>query len=68
MTFAGWTMILFFMALVIALAKPAGDWMHALYAREAMPGERVLFRLIGIDPKVEQSWVAYAVSLMVNGA
>jgi potassium-transporting ATPase potassium-binding subunit len=65
MTFAGWTMILFFMALVIALAKPAGDWMHALYAREAMPGERVLFRLIGIDPKVEQSWVAYAVSLMV---
>ena len=65
MTFAGWTMILFFMALVIALAKPAGDWMYALYAREAMPGERVLFRLIGIDPKVEQSWVAYAVSLMV---
>ncbi|BCA59578.1 ATPase [Sphingomonas sp. HMP6] len=53
-----------FTAIVVALAKPAGNWMHALYARDSLPGERVLFKLIGADPKAEQSWVGYAVSLM----
>jgi potassium-transporting ATPase potassium-binding subunit len=65
MTLIGWSMILLFIALTIALAKPAGDWMFALYGRDALPGERALYRLVGIDPKVEQSWVGYAVSLML---
>ena len=64
MTFAGWSLIVLFTAIVAALAKPAGNWMHALYARDSLPGERVLFKLIGVDPKAEQSWVGYAVSLM----
>ena len=64
MTFAGWSLIVLFTAIVVALAKPAGNWMHALYARDSLPGERVLFKLIGVDPKAEQSWVGYAVSLM----
>ncbi|WP_176497255.1 potassium-transporting ATPase subunit KdpA [Sphingomonas sp. HMP6] len=64
MTFAGWSLIVLFTAIVVALAKPAGNWMHALYARDSLPGERVLFKLIGADPKAEQSWVGYAVSLM----
>ncbi len=65
MTFIGWSMILLFIALTIALAKPAGDWMYALYGCDALPGERVLYRLVGIDPKTEQSWVGYAASLML---
>ena len=68
MTFAGWTMILIFTALFVVLAKPAGDWLHALYGREQLPLggiERGFYRLAGIDPKAEQSWVAYVVSLMV---
>ncbi|WP_421853594.1 potassium-transporting ATPase subunit KdpA [Novosphingobium sp.] len=65
MTLAGWSMILLFTALVVALAKPAGDWMHALYARESLPGERALYRLAGIDPKADQTWTGYAVSLML---
>jgi K+-transporting ATPase ATPase A chain len=65
MTFTGWSMILLFTALVVALAKPAGDWMYALYSRDSLPGERALFRAIGIDPKAEQTWLGYAVSLMV---
>ena len=64
MTFAGWSLIVLFTAIVVALAKPAGNWMHALYARDSLPGERMLFKLIGVDPKAEQSWVGYAVSLM----
>ena len=65
MTLAGWSMILLFTAVIVALAKPAGDWMHALYAREALPGERALFGIMGVDPKAEQGWVGYAVSLML---
>lgn len=65
MTLAGWTMILLFTALVVALAKPASAWLHALYARPSLPGECALFRLLGIDPAAEQSWGAYAASLMV---
>ena len=65
MTVTGWSMILLFTVLIVALAKPAGDWMYALYARETLPGERALFRLIGVDPKADQSWVGYAVALMV---
>ena len=68
MTFAGWTMIIIFTALFVVLAKPAGDWLHALYGREQLPLggiERGFYRLAGIDPKAEQSWVAYVVSLMV---
>ena len=64
MTLTGWSMILLFTALIVALAKPAGDWMYALYSRDSLPGERILFKAIGIDPKAEQSWVGYAVSLM----
>jgi K+-transporting ATPase ATPase A chain len=65
MTLIGWSMILLFTALTVALAKPAGDGLYALYGRDALPGERVLYRLIGIEPKTEQSWVGYAVSLML---
>jgi len=67
MTLAGWTMILLYTALFVALAKPAGDWMYALYHREALPLgglERGFYRLAGVDPKVEQNWVGYAVSMM----
>ena len=65
MTLAGWSMILLFTALIVALARPAGAWLHALYAGNNLPGERALFKAIGINPKAEQTWLDYAVSLMV---
>ncbi|HEX8446110.1 MAG TPA: potassium-transporting ATPase subunit KdpA [Sphingomonas sp.] len=68
MTLSGWSMILLFTLLIVALAKPAGAWMHALYARETLPlgfVERGFYRLAGIDPRTEQSWVGYAASLML---
>ena len=65
MTFSGWAMIWLFIALTVALAKPAGLWLHMLYARATLPGERALFRLLGIDPAVDQTWRGYAVALMV---
>lgn len=71
MTLAGWTMILIFIALFVALAKPMGAWLYALYAGLNMPGARVLapvergfYKLSGVDPAREQSWVGYAIALL----
>ncbi|WP_419809655.1 potassium-transporting ATPase subunit KdpA [Sphingomonas sp.] len=68
MTLAGWSMILLFLAFVVALARPAGLWMQALYGRETLPlgfVERGFYKMAGIDPEAGQGWVGYAVSLMV---
>ncbi len=72
MTFSGWAMILLFTALFVALAKPMGAWLYALYSGQNMPGGQVLapvergfYRLSGVDPAREQSWVGYAVALVV---
>ena len=65
MTLGGWTMIALFVAIIIALAKPAGLLMHRLYGGAPMPLERPLLRLAGIDAGAEQSWVGYAAALMV---
>ena len=71
MTTAGLALIIVFIVLLIGLAIPAGAWMHALYAREWLPlgaVERGFYRLAGIDPAAEQSWVGYTVSLLAfNG-
>ena len=68
MTVAGWSMILLFTFLFVALAKPAGAWMHALYARERLPlgaVERGFYRLAGVDPAADQSWLGYATAMML---
>ena len=71
MTVASWTMILIFIALFVALAKPMGALLFALYGGQNMPGRRVLapvergiYRLAGVDPAREHSWVGYAVALL----
>lgn len=65
MTLAGWTLIALFIALIVALAKPAGLAMHRLYDAPLLPGEAAWRRWIGIVATQEQSWIGYAVALMV---
>ncbi len=72
MTFAGWAMIAMFVAILVALARPVGGWLFALYEGRATPLHRVLgpvergfYRLAGIDPTAEQGWRRYAVHLLV---
>ena len=71
MTITGWGLILVFTLVFIALAKPAGLWLHRVYAGERMPlarvigpVERAFYRIAGVDPTREQGWLAYAGSLM----
>lgn len=72
MTIQGWTLILVFTAIVVALAKPMGLWLFALYEGRRTPlhavlgpVERGFYRLAGIDPAAEQSWRRYAVHMLL---
>jgi K+-transporting ATPase ATPase A chain len=72
MTVAGWSLILLFIAITIALAKPMGLWLFALYEGRATPLHRVfgsvessLYRLAGIDPSEEQGWRRYALHMLL---
>ncbi|MGV3457159.1 potassium-transporting ATPase subunit KdpA [Sphingomonas sp.] len=72
MTVQGWGLILLFVALVAALAKPIGQWLFALYEGRRTPlhavlgpVERSFYKLAGIDPTVEQSWRRYALHMLI---
>jgi potassium-transporting ATPase potassium-binding subunit len=65
MTISGWMLILAFVALIVAMAKPVGGYLYRLYGDAPLPGERHLFRLAGIDPAKEQGWVGYVVAVLV---
>ena len=64
--------ILFLASLIIALAAvhvPLGDYMYRVYASpKDWRAERVAYRLIGADPKSEQTWGAYARSVLAFSA
>jgi len=72
MTISGWILILLFTALIVALAKPMGMWLHALYEGRRTPLHGLLgpietgfYRLSGIDPNEEMSWRRYAVHMLI---
>ena len=72
MTVQGWGLILLFVALVAALAKPIGLWLFALYEGRRTPlhavlgpVERGFYTLAGIDPTVEQGWRRYAMHMLI---
>ena len=42
-----------------ALYRPLGDYMARVYTSAGLRVERGVYRLIGVDPRSEQSWRAY---------
>ncbi|MGK6356903.1 potassium-transporting ATPase subunit KdpA [Sphingomonas sp. DT-207] len=72
MTIQGWTLILVFTAILVALAKPMGMWLFALYEGRRTPlhavlgpVERGFYRLAGIDPDAEMGWRRYALHMLL---
>ena len=72
MTLQGWILIFGFVAILLALPKPVGMWLFALYEGRRTPLHAVLgpveagfYRLAGIDPNVEQGWRRYAVHMLL---
>jgi potassium-transporting ATPase potassium-binding subunit len=64
--------IIFLVVLIAALALvhvPLGDYMYRVYTSEKhLRAERYIYRLIGADPKSEQTWFAYARSMLAFSA
>ncbi|HXY64470.1 MAG TPA: potassium-transporting ATPase subunit KdpA [Mycobacterium sp.] len=68
-TFPG---IVFLVLLVAALAVvhvPLGDYMYRVYTSPRdLKVEKAIYRIVGIDPKAEQSWPGYARSVLAFSA
>ncbi len=71
MTIQGWTLIILFVGILLALTKPVGMWLHALYEGRRTPlhavlgpVERGFYKLAGVEPNVEQGWRRYAVHML----
>jgi potassium-transporting ATPase potassium-binding subunit len=70
MTWQGWLQIVVFAALITAVVKPLGLYVlrtvdgHGKMQRAVAPIEHGLYRVAGIDPRQEQSWVEYALALL----
>jgi K+-transporting ATPase ATPase A chain len=64
-----------FVMVVALLVKPVGAYLERVFERRhtfldplLLPAERLIHRLIGIDPKSEMDWKRYAVAFTLFGA
>jgi K+-transporting ATPase ATPase A chain len=68
-TSAGIVFLVLLIAALAAVHVPLGDYMYRVYSSEKNNRvERVIYRLIGADPKSEQTWGAYARSVLAFSA
>jgi K+-transporting ATPase ATPase A chain len=72
MTFLGWLTIFVFAIVLTLLALPLGRYMAAVYSGERTildplfrTPERMLYRILRVDPDAGQDWKAYAKSLII---
>src|SRR5690349_15857534 len=72
MTFNGWLQIALFCAIVVLLVKPLGGYMTRVFAGERTllspvlgPVERLFYWASGVDERSDQSWVSYAVGMLL---
>jgi len=72
MTLNGWIQIIIYFLIVLAVVKPLGVYIHRVFEGDRQPLRRVMgpiekfiLRLCGVEPKKEQNWVAYTISLLV---
>jgi potassium-transporting ATPase potassium-binding subunit len=57
--------IVVYTLLLIALTPPLGAYMYRIYTREKIGrAEGLVYRVLGVDPKAEQSWRRYASSCL----
>ena len=73
MNASGWTQLILFSVILLALTKPMGLYLVRVLDAEGRtfldpalkPVERLIYRLAGIDPGREQDWKGYAVSVLI---
>jgi K+-transporting ATPase ATPase A chain len=72
MSIFGWVQLALFIVLLFLLTKPVGIYLTRVLDPEGKtlldaalrPAERLFYRLFGLDPKKEQAWQEYALSLV----
>src|SRR3984893_11187786 len=72
MTFLGWLTIFLFAGLLTVFAIPVGNYLAAVYTGQRTfldplfrTPERLLYRVLRVDPDKGQDWKAYAKSLII---
>ena len=72
MTVQGWAQIAFYLVVLTALTPVLGSYMARVYRNERViltpvfgPVERLTYRLLRVDPTIEQDWKAYARTTLV---
>ncbi|MGA7194840.1 MAG: potassium-transporting ATPase subunit KdpA [Anaerolineales bacterium] len=72
MNIYSWFQLIFYMVVLLALAKPLGSFMAKVYQGEKTfldpvfgPVERFFYRLAGVHADEEMNWKVYAIALMI---
>ncbi len=72
MTFSGWATIFAFAIILTALALPLGQYMAKVYTGQRVilspllgGAERLIYRVLRVDPEAPQDWKQYARSLVI---
>jgi potassium-transporting ATPase potassium-binding subunit len=71
MNASGWLQLGLYIVVLLFLAKPLGAYMAAVYEGRAVraqriggPLERLIYRVVGIDPAVDMHWTRYALAML----
>jgi K+-transporting ATPase ATPase A chain len=68
-TLAGVLFIASLVVVLVLLYRPFGDYMHrAITSTRHLRAERLLYRVVGVNPDGEQSWGVYARSVLAFSA
>ena len=72
MNIYSWFQLVFYIVVLLALAKPLGSFMAKVYEGEhtfldpvLRPIERLIYRLSGVKPDEDMNWKTYAVAMML---
>jgi len=72
MNIYSWIQLIFYIVVLLALAKPLGSFMAKVYQGEHTfldrvlgPVERFIYRLSGVKPDEEMNWKTYAIAVML---
>src|SRR5919198_2697932 len=72
MTLNGWLQIALYVGVLVLCVKPLGLYMARVFNDERTfldpalrPVERLIYRLIGVDPRQEQHWTTYTAAMLL---
>ena len=75
MTINGWFQIAVYVVVLLLITKPFGSYMYRVFTGQrtfmhpvVRPIERLTYRLIGVSEDEDQTWVGYAVAVLLFSA